>query len=120
MARRRKLPRFEPDAIEGLLEGRATATLDRLLELVRGTNPTRRSALDPDEARRRYALKARLQSLVIACHGASLVVVATRTPGVVALRLAGRRGDACHAVVAALEPPARAWVEAGLQRPRCG
>jgi len=120
VARRRRLPRFEPDPIEALLAGRATASLDRLLELVRGTNPTRRSALDPDEARRRYALKARLQSLVIARHGAELVVVATRTPGVVALRLAGRRGDVCHAVVAALEAPARAWVEAGLRARRRG
>ena len=118
MARRRKLRRFEPEAIEALLAGRETASLDRLLELVRGTNPTRRGALEPGEARRRYALKARLQSLAIARHGAALIVVATRSPGVVALRLAGRRGDACHALVAALEPAARAWVEAGLGRSR--
>lgn len=120
MARRRKLTRFEPDAIAALLAGREVASLDRLLELVRGANPTRRGALEPGEARRRYALKARLQSLVIAQHGGALVVVPTRRPGVVALRLAGRRGDAGHAVVAALDSAARAWVEARLGPPRRG
>lgn len=115
MARRRKRPRVAPGELERILAGESRPTLERLLELVRAVNPTRITSADGEQRARGYALKARLQDLIIAWHAGELAVHPTRHPGVVALRLVGRRGDACHAVVAELAPESRAWVAAALQ-----
>ncbi|MBN2192806.1 MAG: hypothetical protein JW751_08300 [Polyangiaceae bacterium] len=118
MARRRKRPRVRPGEIEGVVSGAERASLDRLLDLVRAANPTRWSVRDPDERRRGYLLKARLQSRLIALHAAELTAVPTSRSGVVALRLVGRHEDACHAMVADLDAPARAWVAVVTERSR--
>jgi len=66
MSPRRRAPR-EPRALvhaRGLLEGRLPAGAAELLEAIHEVNPTGR-ALEPADERRRYDLKARLQSLLI-------------------------------------------------------
>jgi hypothetical protein len=116
VARRRKLPRIAPDEVQDVLAGRREVDLKRLLELIRGVNPTRASHATPAERRERYRLKACLQSLLVARHREELGVFLTRHPGVVALRRVGQRGDGCHAVIADLDPEAQRWVAAALER----
>lgn len=106
MGRRRKLGRFSPERVAAALASTDAPALDELLRLIRSTNPTRRD-LDAPERARRYALKASLQSAILRHHADHVDVVPTPRPDVVALRLRGRRGDAGHAVVAALDPDVR-------------
>jgi hypothetical protein len=83
-----------------------------LIELIRRENPTGR-ALSAREAEARYARKARLQSLLVRRFQDELTVVPEADhPGTVSLRHRGR--DACHAVIAALDEDARAWVQLQL------
>jgi len=106
-----------PDAAQPDIEARAEAILAggrapsaaELLELVHAVNPTGRTL--PDRVvERRYALKSRLQSLLVRLYADELRVEPQADPGVVALdhRFSGR--DACHARVEDLDEDARALV----------
>ncbi len=103
-----------PDPHE-LLTGRATADAATVCALIRDVNPTGRGCSRAETARR-YALKSRLQSLLVRAHGEVLVVARDeRHPdeAVVALRtLAGADGG--HARLDALDDDARAWVRRRL------
>ncbi len=106
MTRRRKLGRFVPERVAEVIDAGAVIALDELVALIRSTNPTRRELAAPERARR-YALKARLQSAVLRHHADRVEVAPTAQSGVVAIRLLGRRGDAGHAVIDALDPDVR-------------
>ncbi len=96
---------------EDLLAGRSLPSARRLLEAIHAVNPTSRS-LAPAETSRRYALKGRLQSLLIERHRDELTVHQDpEDPSVVSLRHRFMNLDACHAPVAALTDAARAWVQ---------
>ncbi len=96
---------------EDLLSGRTPLTARRLAETIHAVNPTGR-ALSPAETDRRYALKSRLQSLLIE-RFANEVGIDTdpENPGVVALRHRYLPIDACHAPLAALTEAARSAVQ---------
>lgn len=106
MARRRKLERYRPDAIAAVLDGSAAVDVTELVALIAGANPTRRT-LDPAERARRYAEKARLQSLLLRRFPDSVEVFPTARRGIVGLRLRDGRGDAGHAALSDLEPDVR-------------
>ncbi len=109
MSRRPTLP--EPDE---LLAGRVRATVEQLFALIHDVNPTDRG-LSPRQQAEHYALKARLQSLLVRRHPELLEVHRDAVDErVVTLRHRGSGRDACHAVVAALDEDARRWVEAEL------
>lgn len=93
-----------------MLEGRTPPELKRLASLIRDVNPTGRE-LSPLETRARYALKSRLQSLLIRTYRDELRVVPdARGEHTVSLAHRFHPIDACHAVVAELDDDARAWV----------
>ncbi len=116
MSRRRKSkakkkPQLEP---EDILEGRAEPRVEDLFDLIHRVNPTLRH-LPKKEETRRYALKNRLQSLLIRGFGDEhLKVEPAAHGGVVSLEHISGVRDACHAVIAELEPDARAWVQRRL------
>src|SRR5688572_25163280 len=98
---------------EDVLAGRARVGARELLGLIHACNPTGRE-LSPAETSRGYALKARLQSLLVRRHRDEVVVERDAQPGVVGLRLRYTGGDACHALVAALDEDVRSWVQLQL------
>ncbi len=103
----RKQPELEP---EDILEGRVEARFEDLFDLIHRVNPTLKK-MPKKEQTRRYAIKNRLQSLLIRRFGDEhLKVVAAARQGVVSLEHVSGVRDACHAVVAELEPDARSWV----------
>lgn len=108
MSRRPSLP--DPVAV---VAGKARASIEQLFALIGEVNPTDRG-LPPRQQAERYALKAKLQALLIRQHPEMIEVVAEGAPGVVSLRhrIAGR--DACHARVGSLDDAARRWVETEL------
>ena len=82
-----------------------------LIALIRDVNPTGRG-LKGTEAARRYALKSRLQSiLVVRFQDAIEIHTEPIEPGVVSLRHRPSGVDACHAVIAELEDEARSIVQ---------
>ncbi len=109
MARRPALP--NPSDV---VSGRARVTVDQLFALIHDVNPTDKG-LSPRAESDGYALKSRLQSVLIRQHS-DLLVVERRSGDerVVSLRhrIAGR--DACHAVLPSLDDDARRWVETEL------
>ncbi len=116
MARRKRTQgkkRRRPDP-EAVLAGREEVRPEELFDLIHRVNPTGRE-LDPGEEARRYAQKARLQSLLVRRFGDDHVVVKAAEPQRV-VSLVHRSGvkDACHAVVAELDPDARSWVRQRL------
>jgi hypothetical protein len=94
-----------------LLAGRQRCTARELIESIHAINPTGRGLASRDE-RRRYALKSRLQSLLIRTFGETLTIRRDeRDPRVVTLAESSVGRDACHAVIADLDDDARAWVQ---------
>jgi hypothetical protein len=103
--------RLHPDDV---VAGRGPRPSAReLIELIRDVNP---SGLDlpAPEAARRYALKSRLQSLLIRRFDGEIEVDPDpRAEGVVSLhRPLGI--DACHAVLGELDEDARSWAQRQL------
>lgn len=117
MATRRARPPSPLDALaeaDALLAGRAQPAAARVLELIQVINPTTR-ALPSKEAARRYALKGRLQSLLIARFGQELfVAVDGDDPAVVSLRHRAHPAVGTHAHTDSLDADARAWVRLQL------
>ncbi len=95
-----------------ILAGRVTPDARRIIEIIHRVNPT---ALDLPEvkARQRYALKSRLQSLLVARFRDDLRVEPAEH-GIVLLRHRASGRDACHAKVVELEEEARSWVQLQL------
>ena len=100
--------------VEQVLRGQRRLGLRELLDLVRRVNPSR-IACSAATREERYVLKARLQSLILREYGHEILVRPTTRAGVVGLRRRVGRGDAGHAVLARLDPDARAIVEALMQ-----
>jgi hypothetical protein len=99
---------------EDVLAGRVKVGVPDLLDLIHRVNPTGRE-LRSREAEQRYALKSRLQSLLVRRFGPELeVVLDPEHEGTVSLLHRGHGRDGCHAVVDALDEDARAWVKLQL------
>ncbi len=102
-----------PDPAD-ILAGRVEAGPEALFDLIHQVNPTGRGLPDPEQTRR-YAVKAHLQSLLIRRFGDRLVeVAASEHDGIVSLAHRSGARDACHAVLAELEPEARSWIQRRL------
>lgn len=99
--------------LDRVLAGHAMPTPRELIDLIHEVNPTGRG-LDPREAARRYALKTRLQSLLVERFAEELEVVPDDQAGVVLLRHKYLGLAASHAMIADLEDDARAWVRMQL------
>jgi hypothetical protein len=97
------------------LSGHALPTARELIGLIHDVNPTGRELDKPEEARR-YALKTRLQSLLVERFSEDLEVVPDAREGIVLLRHKYLGLAASHAVVADLDEAARAWVQRQLDR----
>lgn len=109
---RRKRTRPLPNA-QDVLAGRADASVDELFELVHAVNPTRRR-LPKEERSERYALKSRLQSLLIRRFGDEhLVVEPTGHAHLVLLEHRSGARHACHTLLPTLDDDARAtaWLD---------
>lgn len=100
----------------GILEGQRVPEAHRLFVLIHAVNPSQR-ALPDRERQRLYALKSRLQSLLVDRFRDALEVepVAGK-PHLVSLRHRFSSRDACHALIDSLAPKARYWVESELGR----
>src|SRR5579863_8121290 len=97
-----------------VLAGRVKVNAVELLDLIHRVNPTGHD-LPTREAELRYAQKSRLQSLLVRRFASSLTVVPDPDhEGTVSLRHQGHGRDGCHAVIAALDEDARAWVQMQL------
>lgn len=107
--------RSRPREPADLLEPRHRPTLEELHAAIHEVNPTDRG-LPPAEAGRRYALKARLQSLLVR-RFAHALTVDDEADGVVVLRHIGGERDFGHAVLAQLDDEARSWVRRKLDTP---
>ncbi|MFQ5506268.1 MAG: hypothetical protein ACE5F1_15980, partial [Planctomycetota bacterium] len=105
-SRRRRLP--DP---QDLLHDRRPARLEDLFELIHEVNPTGRE-LSGRKLAEAYALKARLQSLLIERFGDRLRVeeVPEAPEGTIGLVHRTYDKDACHAILRELSPEAQAWV----------
>lgn len=99
--------------LDRVLAGHVSPTARELIALIHEVNPTGRES-DKREAVRRYAIKTRLQSLLIERFSDELAVVADAQEGVVLLRHKYLGLAASHAIVADLEDEARAWVQMQL------
>lgn len=97
-----------------LLRGGRQPTAGELLALIHEVNPTPRALPARVEAER-YALKSRLQSLLIRAHADELMVEpgAEGSPDV-GLRHRHLGLDACHARIDTLDDDARSWVRLQL------
>ncbi len=116
MSRRRKSKARKqwPPEPEDILDGRVEPRFEDLFDLIHRVNPTG-ERLSKKEETRRYGLKNRLQSLLIRSFGDEhLTLGEDARPGVVSLEHISGARDACHAVIAELEPDARAWVQRRL------
>ncbi len=97
-----------------VLEGKVEIGAQELFDLIHRVNPTGRQ-LPGAEERRSYALKARLQSLLIRRFGdRHLVATPGEHDGVVSLAHRSGARDACHAVVSELDADSRSWVQRRL------
>lgn len=92
-----------------LLARRTPIAADALLEVIHAINPTARS-LAPAQQRRRYRLKAQLQSLLLRTFFDDLVI-SEEAHRVVAIRHRYLGQDACHAQLDELDDDARARVQ---------
>jgi hypothetical protein len=112
MIRKPAKPRLDPDDV---IAGRGRPPPAReLIELIRDINPTGRD-LAAKEIARRYALKSRLQSVLIRRFAEDLVVAPDpHEPGVVSLDHRPLGISACHALVRELDEDARSWVQLQL------
>ncbi len=99
---------------EDVLHRRKRLRAPELVALIHEVNPSGREL--PDDVRAsRYALKSRLQSVLIRDFGDELELTAEPMEAhTVALRYRPQDRDACHAVLDELDPDARAWVRLRL------
>ncbi len=113
MARRKKTrPLHDP---EDVLAGRAEVGVEDLFELIHAVNPTRRR-LPKEERSERYALKSRLQSLLIRRFGDEhLAVEPTGHANVVLIEHRSGVRHACHTLLSKLDDGARAWAEREIE-----
>lgn len=103
---------------EDVLAGRVRVPVDELFALVHDVNPTGEES--PRE-RERYALKSRLQGLLLTRHGEEVEVVPDPgNPDLVSLRHRSGLRDACHALVSQLPVEARALVRRRLDAGETG
>ena len=116
MPRRRSKERRWAADPEEVIRGEVALDVRVLLRLIQDVNPTSRQR-DSDETRRRYALKAGLQSVLLRQFADEIEVAATGRPGVVGLRHRTLREDGGHALVALLDEDVRARL-AGAAAPR--
>ncbi|MDC3958072.1 hypothetical protein [Polyangium jinanense] len=96
---------------EDVIAGRVRPEARELVALIRDVNPTG-LGLDRRETARRYALKSRLQSVLVT-HFRDGIEIRPEPgePGVVLLHHRPSGLDACHAVVAELDDDARSFVQ---------
>ena len=93
-----------------VLAGKTKLDAISLIALINEVNPTGRDR-DSKETVERYALKARLESLLVKAHPQSLEVV--RDPEndvIVSIRSRLQPQSACHAAIDTLDDEARSWV----------
>jgi len=97
---------------EDVLRGRVTPDAPALCALIREVNPSDLGLPRAEEARR-YALKGRLQSLLVRRFRdvVEIVVEPGAAVGVVLLRHRPSGAGAGHAVIAQLDEDARSWVQ---------
>ncbi|HVK64009.1 MAG TPA: hypothetical protein VM694_06030 [Polyangium sp.] len=96
---------------EDVLTGRSRPEARDLVTLIREVNPTDRG-LDRRETTRRYALKNRLQSMLVTRFREAIEIrPEPGQPGVVLLHHRPSGLDACHAVLAELDDDARSFVQ---------
>lgn len=98
---------------EEVLRGGKRARAQDLVSLIHEINPTGRE-LAAEADRRRYALKSKLQSLLVRTFPDEVSVEPVGESGVVGLRYRPQDRDACHAVIADLDEDARSWVRLAL------
>ncbi len=115
MARQDRAHARDPLALaDDVLAGRVRPSARALMDLVHALNPTGRG-LPPREEQRRYALKSRIQSVLIERFGAELHIAPVHAElGVVAIAHRHSGADACHAVIGSLDDAARSFVQRGL------
>ena len=102
------------ERVEALLRRGGRVRAPELVKLIHEINPTD-LGLPPAAERRRYALKSRLQSLLIRQFPDEIVVSPMPAQeGVVALHYRPHDRDACHAVVSDLDDDARSFVRLQL------
>ncbi|MDI1443909.1 hypothetical protein [Polyangium sp. 6x1] len=99
---------------EDVITGRVRPEARELVALIRDVNPTG-LGLDRRETTRRYALKSRLQSVLVT-HFRDAIEIRPEPdePGVVLLHHRPSGLDACHAVVAELDDDARSFVQRAI------
>ncbi|HLV19826.1 MAG TPA: hypothetical protein VKZ49_03060 [Polyangiaceae bacterium] len=112
MARPRKRHPLGEAELDQLLAS-GSPGVAQLCEAIRRCNPTG-LPVDSGERRRRYALKARLQSALIERFGADLFVRPTPDSNIVGIGRREGRGDGGHARLSDLSTAARAWVADAL------
>ncbi|MDI1434073.1 tetratricopeptide repeat protein [Polyangium sorediatum] len=96
---------------EDVIAGRAAPEVQELIALIREVNPTDRG-LDRRETARRYALKSRLQSVLVTRFRETIEIrPEPGEPGVVLLHHRPSGLNACHAVIAELDDDARSFVQ---------
>ena len=108
------------DQAEALLRSKGRVRAPELVELIYKVNPT---GLDLPQAvlQRRYALKSKLQSLLLHQFADDIVIVRVESEeGVVGLHYRPQNRDACHAVVAELDEDARSLVHLRLDTGKLG
>src|SRR3954468_7568205 len=110
MSRRRAVSSVQQaeQLADDVLAGRTQLPAGELLDCIHAINPTGRE-LAAGVERRRYQLKARLQSLLIRTYDDDLAVTID-DHGVVAIRHRYLGKDACHVKIDDLDPDARARV----------
>lgn len=99
-----------PSDIDRVLAGQRMPSAREMIGLIHDVNPTGRES-DKREAARRYAIKTRLQSLLLQRFADEMEVLPGDKEGIVLLRHKYLGLAASHAVVADLEENARAWVQ---------
>ena len=105
--------RWDERAAE-VLAGRAKLDAISLIALVNEVNPTGRGR-DKKENAARYALKARLESVLVKNYPEAIEVSPEpEHEGVVSIRHKVRQQFACHAALNALDDDARSWVQRQL------
>ncbi|HEY4490518.1 MAG TPA: hypothetical protein VI958_00910, partial [Acidobacteriota bacterium] len=97
---------------QDVLAGKISLSPLELIRMIHRVNPTGDDS-DPEDAGRRYKLKARLQSLLIRLHSEGLRIEQAdpEQPQLIGLRLRHFADDACHTFIQELDEDARSWVQ---------
>lgn len=91
------------------------AAVDALISEIKDVNDVAKFHPDPYERERLLAEKSALQSELLRQHG-ELFMVVPEGKGTVCIMGREDDRDACHAVVANLDPDVRQWVKAQTKR----